>query len=520
MTQLAVQKALETFDAFQPTPTSLITFQSEGRVVVLGDEESIQQAKALKNNSELSYVFKIQDSKTEVDIQGYLGKFIVKITYGGNNPETLEADIILDLNTEALISLQMLPAGYLHYLLEDHSLKSIESDLKELVGEFEKPKYFSYHAELCAHGVNGKSVCTRCIDACPAGAITSLIEQISVDSNLCQGGGICATTCPSGAIEYVYPSLTDNGNRIRKMLQTFREQGGLNACVVFHTEESFTETSELSLLPVRIEELGSAGMDLWLSTLVYGADQVVLLKNDEVPEVVVGEIVIQVDILQSILSGLGLNPDRISMCDSLDDLSPLISTNNLQPAEYSMPRQKRDAIFQAIDHIYQQQEKTRELISLPAGAAFGDAIIDAERCTLCLSCVSACPGKALQDGSNRELPELSFIESRCIQCGTCTQTCPEQAISISPRLVLNREKRNQSRVLHQDTPFGCISCGKPFATHSVINKMTDALKQHYMFKTPRSLDRLKMCEDCRVADIVQDPEAMSGNYDQQKTISS
>mgnify|MGYP002630935804 CR=1 FL=1 len=520
MTQLALQKALETFDAFQPTPTSLITFQSEGRVIVLGDEDTIQQAKALKNNSELSYIFKIQDSETEVNIEGYLGNFAVNITYGGNNPETLESDIILDLNTDALISLDMLPAGYLHYLLEDHSLKSIESDLLELVGVFEKPKYFNYHSELCAHGVNGKSVCTRCIDACPAGAITSLIEQISVDSNLCQGGGICATTCPSGAIEYVYPSLTDNGNRIRKMLQTFRVQGGSQAIVVFHAEDTFSEISEHALLPVRVEELGSVGMDLWLSTLVYGADQVVLLKNEEVPDQVLEEIVKQVEILHSMLSGLGLDPDRVSICNALSEISALNFENTLQPAEYSMPRQKRDAIFQAIDHIYQQQEKTRELISLPAGAAFGDAIIDPERCTLCLSCVSACPGKALQDGSNRELPELSFIESRCIQCGTCTQTCPEQAISISPRLVLNREKRNQSRVLHQDKPFGCISCGKPFATHSVINKMTDALKQHYMFKTPRALDRLKMCEDCRVADIVQDPEAMSGNYDQQKSISS
>jgi hypothetical protein len=67
--------------------------------------------------------------------------------------------------------------------------------------------------------------------------------------------------------------------------------------------------------------------------------------------------------------------------------------------------------------------------------------------------------------------------------------------------------------LNQDVPFACISCGKPFAPTLAIHKITDQLKDHYMFKTARALDRLKMCEDCRVVDIVQDPEALNGNFD-------
>jgi hypothetical protein len=34
-----------------------------------------------------------------------------------------------------------------------------------------------------------------------------------------------------------------------------------------------------------------------------------------------------------------------------------------------------------------------------------------------------------------------------------------------------------------------------------------------MFNSTRAMDRLKMCEDCRVVDIVQDPEAMKGSFD-------
>jgi hypothetical protein len=34
-----------------------------------------------------------------------------------------------------------------------------------------------------------------------------------------------------------------------------------------------------------------------------------------------------------------------------------------------------------------------------------------------------------------------------------------------------------------------------------------------MFQGPRALDRLKMCENCRVVDIVQDDSAMRGRFD-------
>ena len=76
----------------------------------------------------------------------------------------------------------------------------------------------SLDASICAHSVNGQTVCSRCIDACPAEAIVSIGERIEVNPNLCQGGGSCATVCPSGAIRYRYPNLRDNGKRLRDML--------------------------------------------------------------------------------------------------------------------------------------------------------------------------------------------------------------------------------------------------------------------------------------------------------------
>ena len=530
---LAVEQALQTYQQFSTIPTSLISYQSNGRVLVLGKQADLEHCRSFAAPLQLTLISMQQNAGSDnndvivlngrkIEIQGYLGNFVLRMSDQQGHSETLRADMILDLNPEPLLTMQLPPAGYLHESISELNRDELEMRLQEMTGEFEKPRYFNYDASICAHGANGKTVCTSCIDACPAGAISSLIETIEVDPHLCQGGGSCATACPSGAIQYAYPHLSDSGNRIRKMLQTFMQQGGEQAIVVFHAEEEpllQPLSKQRAVLALQVEEIASVGMELCLSTLVYGAAQVVLLVNSEAPALSVSQLSLQLEWLQAMLSGLGINPQRVSLQQNVENIESIEEVWGFAPALYSMPQNKRQAIYQAIDHLYEQIEKTRELVSLPLPAPFGTASIDETRCTLCMACIGACPGKALQDGSNREIPEIFFIESHCIQCGTCTQTCPEQAISISPRIILNREKRNQSRVLHQDTPFACISCGKPFASASVIHKMSHKLKDHYMFKTTRALDRLKMCDDCRVADIVQDPDAIKGSFDPQSPAS-
>ena len=151
------------------------------------------------------------------------------------------------------------------------------------------------------------------------------------------------------------------------------------------------------------------------------------------------------------------------------------------------------------------------MVTLTAGAPFGAVAINDKSCTLCLSCVSACPGNALQSG--QDVPQLRFIESNCLQCGLCTLTCPEDAIHITPRLLFDREARNHPITLYEEEPFCCVSCGKPFATQSVINSMMTKLAGHWMFADESAMQRLKMCEDCRVVDVVQDAEMMGKGID-------
>jgi ferredoxin len=152
----------------------------------------------------------------------------------------------------------------------------------------------------------------------------------------------------------------------------------------------------------------------------------------------------------------------------------------------------------ALDHLVELAPSRPPFIPLPAaGSPFGTIEVDKNKCTMCLSCVSACPASALQD--NPQLPQLRFIEKNCVQCGLCATTCPEDAITLAPRLLLTPE-RKEARVLNEMRPYACVRCAKPFGTLKAIEAMLGKLAGHSMFQGA-ALERLKMCADCRVIDI-------------------
>ncbi|UCB55221.1 MAG: 4Fe-4S binding protein [Thiotrichales bacterium] len=503
-------------------PTSLIQYSSRGRVAVIGGVEAQDFAVRLCGDLTAQVVLTqgavepgvptIPVGNRPIGIDGHLGDFNIVLGEPGQpNCESVQVDMILDLSEAPLLDMPLKPPGYLTSIAEEPYLSEVEQELKDLVGTFEKPKFFSYDAAICAHGRSGIAGCSLCIDACPADAISSLIESVEVDPHLCQGGGVCASVCPTGAIRYVYPTVTDTLRTLRTLLNSYAEAGGSNAVIalVAEAEADGLANRPDNLLPVVVEELASTGMDVWLSALTYGADAVLLVDAGAMPDSVAGFIRLQIDTAGSILQGLGYPPDAIRIVDpaSLAQASETAGAFPLSgPAGFAGSTEKRRTVLQAIDHLYQQSSTATELIPLPAQSPFGRIVVDANACTLCMGCTSVCPSKAL--GAGNETPKLEFYEINCVQCGICAAACPEKAISLEPRLVADAERRRAMVVLHEEEPFCCIRCGKAFATRSIIDNMTKKLAGHYMFKSERAIERLMMCEDCRVIDVVQDQDAM------------
>jgi len=519
----ARRSAMEAVSRLSSEPTGLVQYHSRGRVLVIGEMDALEMAPRLRGD--LTPQVLLTDGVEEpgvpvvhqggrlLRIEGHLGDFRIHLGEAGKpNAETLRADLILDLSPAPLLQQALTPPGYLHASSDEASIQAAIDTLYGLVGTFEKPTYFKYDPSICAHGRSGHIACNRCVEACPAQAITGLAESIEVNPNLCQGGGICATVCPSGAIQYAYPSARDTLERIRILLQSYREQGG-DEPVLLLVSEADGEIADLprdNFLPVVLEELASAGLEVWLSALAYGARRVLLVDGGSLLPQVREPLEAQLQTAHEILRAMDYPAEAISLVarDSLEAATE-VAMPILKPAGFHALKEKRQGLFMAIDHLHEQAARSKPVATLSTGAPFGTAQVDEKACTLCMACVSACPGKALQHGQGE--PQLRFIEANCLQCGMCTRTCPEDAIWITPRLLLDRDARSRPRILCEEEPFDCTVCGKPFATRSVINNMLTRLQGHWMYQNERSRKRLTMCEDCRVVDAMQDEEVIENS---------
>ncbi|MGL4893559.1 MAG: 4Fe-4S binding protein, partial [Shewanella sp.] len=166
---------------------------------------------------------------------------------------------------------------------------------------------------------------------------------------------------------------------------------------------------------------------------------------------------------------------------------------------------KRNSLFAAIDHLNSQAAAIDSCLSI-SNIPYGKISVNADKCTLCLSCVAICPTEALQDGGDK--PALHFTEQNCVQCGLCEAACPEKVISLTPQINFDKAARQQQHTLKEEAPFECIRCGSAFATQSMVQRMLDMVGAHSAFSA--NTQRLKMCGDCRVKDmfedILQDPE--------------
>ena len=139
-------------------------------------------------------------------------------------------DLVLDLRAAPAFLQHARPQGYFHVPAAAWAEAALPTVLKlrELVGEFEKPKFFAYKQKLCAHSRNEKVGCNACVEVCSAEAIASDAsrQQVKVNANLCVGCGACTTVCPTGAISYAYPTAAAQGLKIRTLLATYLQAGG------------------------------------------------------------------------------------------------------------------------------------------------------------------------------------------------------------------------------------------------------------------------------------------------------
>lgn len=430
-------------------------------------------------------------------------------------------DLVLDLSADPLMKRVELPDGYAAPGRDPFEQALAVQALGEFVGEFEKPRYVAFDAGLCAHSRAQKTGCSNCIEVCATEAIRSSGDVIAVDPYLCKGCGTCSTVCPSGALGFQYPRVTDLGQRVKTLLARYAEAGGRDACVLFHSAEAGTAAIgrlarrgrglPARVIPVELWSADAVGLELMLGSLALGACQVAVLaagSHDAAP------LKAQARHGQTVLSALGYAGEHLRIIEAdADDWQALETalwswapaTGVAAPARFRLLPNKRETLDFALRHLLEQAPAAATAAGLPAaialgaGAPFGQ-VRASDACTLCMACTGACPAGALRAATDSY--RLDFIERNCLQCGLCVASCPESALALEPRLLLGEEAR-RARALREADLFHCTACGKAMGAAPLIESMIARLSGHSMFATEAARARLRMCADCRVIDMMK-----------------
>ena len=529
-----------------PEPTRFVSLESAGVTLVLGrDDTAIEAARALAAKLDItvlltgdedvtpprSSAFPVRKGRVRT-AKGHLGVFELtidgyaepapssraKLVFGeARNGAVSRADIVVDLTGgPPLFTASDLREGYLRADPGNAvAVAQLITRAGDLVGSFDKPRYVSLTAALCAHSRSRITGCTRCLDLCPAGAIAPADDHVAIDPYVCGGCGQCSAACPTGAVAYAFPSADRLIGRLRRMLIAYREAGGTAPVILFHDGEHGTETIDAAarfstglpaaIIPVEVNETTEVGLETIAAAFAYGAAHVRFLlrarpRHD--PEGLRQTLAMA----ERILVPLGFGSAAAIETDDPDAMLAAVGTLPISntataPATFLAGGGKREILTLALRELHRVAPTPVDAVTLPDRAPYGRVAVDANGCTLCLSCVSACPTSALTAGDDR--PLLRFDESLCVQCGLCKATCPEKVITLEPRLSFTAFAAGPV-LLKEEAPFDCISCGKPFGVKSTVDKIVAKLEgRHWMYTGDNAtrLDLVKMCEDCRITNV-------------------
>ncbi|MCA6121345.1 4Fe-4S binding protein [Bradyrhizobium sp. WSM 1704] len=531
--------------ASEPVPAyPFVTLSSEGVILIYGrDDVAVEAGRLLADHLDVTVMITrparmAPPGTTSFPIvrgtirnaKGHLGAFeLVVDDYAAPRPSSRDAllfdaprngltsrcDLILDLSgATPLFPAHELRDGYLRADPGDPSamLRAVLR-ARDLVGNFDKPQYVNFTAELCVHSRSKLTGCHRCLDLCPTGAITPDGDHVRINAEVCAGCGQCAAACPTGAATYALPPADSLLHRLRAMLLSYHAAGGTDAVVLFHDSQHGTALIDAlarhgdglpaNVLPFAVNEVTQLGLEAVIASFAYGAAGIRFLLRAK-PRHDVAGLFKTIAMADAIVSGLGFEGHRVKAIET-DDPDALGKTlwsiepasTVALPATFRSVGKRRELLRLALHELHRLAPSPVDVIALPEGAPLGAISVNVDGCTLCLSCVSACPTGALRDDPER--PVLKFVEDACVQCGLCQTTCPEKVITLKPQVDF-RAARAPAVIIKEEEPALCIRCNKPFGVKSTIEKIAAKLEgRHWMYAAgDRRLETVRMCADCRV----------------------
>ena len=506
-----------------------IRFESRGTVLIIGPAQYVTSAAARLSASLRVLACATSGEIAQTDlranpaqmscriaaVKGYLGRFtatahgkdgVVEMGPFSPNHDGF-FDLVLDLSSPPLLEMSVKPLGYYAPGTGPLAIDAAIAELATFTGSFRKPRFYHFNMELCTHSVQGVAGCTRCMNVCPTGAISSSGDAILIDGNLCQGCATCMLACPTGAITYATPSFGDIHERLATVLGEMAGADRDSRRLLIHedTDQSVNEyldSTDKPLVRFALPTIAAAGMDIWLAALVQGATQVIVKLPADLPESTRRELKAQVGVAQALLEASGDLAERIIVMEGTQPIAPVTVRDGI--AAQSLPVMsggvtKRSILTAALDRLKTSTGAPKTAsVDLPGNAPFGAVEVNRRSCTLCMACAYLCPTGALV--SEKTGPRLDFIESRCVQCRLCEHACPEKSITLRQRLLLDADARQTARTLNKDLPHRCPECAAPFIGRALLNKTLKIMRDQELLDD-EELNRLRLCPSCRAQNV-------------------
>lgn len=367
--------------------------------------------------------------------------------------------------------------------------------MDSIFGLFEKLEGQSLSVDplRCVVVRNRNALCRKCVEACPTGALSVEGNTLSIDPLACVGCGLCATVCPTTALEPEKPNDTE---LLREAVAAMQANDGVAVIVdgaLAAVASGRFDPAKVVVVPslARVDESLIAVLAAGGATsivLVAGSREVLGLEGDgeasvgDQDEGTAADITIEIVQLVCDTAALLLETWKCPTTVRITHKLPR-SVRADEQAGYDAGRrgffsnlrdEARSAATITAEHVVQEklgtedepapqvakvgkdgtlphflpQRRGRLLLALsnmgePEDAMvdtrlFGRVIIDAGKCTSCMMCATFCPTEAIHKFGDPDTAKetgkpcgIEHYSGRCVQCHCCENVCPTGALALS-----------------------------------------------------------------------------------------